>query len=158
MNPSGPPQPPKSTAYETQSNLATSNPLEQRKAHDHHTRGTDVAERMPPTRSKGVEEATPSSLGYGIHGAPAGEERYGRSQEQVGRARELEGEQMRAPGEGDVARAVEGKPGAGGEQIDLAGDLERKKNEQATMREAVKEQRRRGEAPDSGDVRAEVGT
>ncbi|KAI2471059.1 hypothetical protein F4781DRAFT_151062 [Annulohypoxylon bovei var. microspora] len=157
MDPSGPPQPPKSTAYETQGNPATSNPSEQRSARDH-PHGKKVAERVPQAQSSGLADATPSSLGYGIHGAPAGEERYGRTQEQVGRAQELEGEQMRAPGEGDVAGAVERKSGAAGEQPDLAGDLDRKKREQASMREAVKEQRRRGEAPDGGDVRAGVGT
>lgn len=34
----------------------------------------------------------------------------------------------------------------------------RKKNEQAALREEMKERRRHGEAPDGGDVRAEVGT
>ncbi|XDG09387.1 hypothetical protein ABKA04_009002 [Annulohypoxylon sp. FPYF3050] len=160
MDPSGPPQPSKSSAYEAQANLASSTPQEERRAQTHSHEGRHVAERVPPTQTKGrgIAEATPSSLGYGILGAPAGEERFGRTQQEVGRGQELEGEQMRAPGEGDVAGAVERKPGAGGEQPDLAGDLERKKNEQAAMREEMKERRRHGEAPDSGDVRAEVGT
>ncbi|KAI0889105.1 uncharacterized protein GGS22DRAFT_67380 [Annulohypoxylon maeteangense] len=124
MNPSGPPQPPKSAAYETGSNPATSTPQEQRRAQEH-TPGYNIAERMPPTQPGKIAEATPSSLGYGIRGAPAGEERHGRSQEEMDRSRELEGEQMHPPGEGDVARAVERKAGAAGGRRDLGADLER---------------------------------
>ncbi|KAI1134339.1 hypothetical protein F5Y05DRAFT_398381 [Hypoxylon sp. FL0543] len=159
MDPSGPPQPPKDTAYETQGNPVTSNPSEQRSAAQHHTHGKPVDERLPQTQTgHGDAAAVPSALGYGIRGAPAGEERFGRTQEQVGRSRELEGEQMRAPGEGDVAGAVERKAGAGGSEPDLASDLDRKKREQASKREAVKEDRRLGRAPDDGDVRAGVAT
>ncbi|KAI1416773.1 hypothetical protein F5Y13DRAFT_153035 [Hypoxylon sp. FL1857] len=157
MDPSGPPQPPKETAYETQGNPATSNPSEQDSAR-HHAHGKPVDERSPSSRSSGLGDAVPSSLGYGIHGAPAGEERYGRTQEQVGRSGELEGDQMRAPGEGDVASAVERKSGASGSQPDLASDLDRKKREQASKREAIKEDGRQGRAPDEGDVRAGIAT
>ncbi|KAI0840713.1 hypothetical protein F5Y06DRAFT_228724 [Hypoxylon sp. FL0890] len=157
MDPSGPSQPPKDTAYETQGNPVTSNPSEQHSAR-HHPHGKTVDERVPSSQSSSLGDAVPSSLGYGIHGAPAGEERYGRTQEQMGRNRELEGDQMRAPGEGDVASAVEHKSGASGSQPDLAGDLDRKKQEQASKREAIKEDRRHGRAPDDGDVRAGVVT
>ncbi|KAI2637246.1 hypothetical protein GGS26DRAFT_547963 [Hypomontagnella submonticulosa] len=157
MDPSGPAQPPKGTAYETQGNPATSNPSEERSAR-HHAQGKPVDERVPSSQSSGIRDAVPSSLGYGIHGAPSGEERFGRTQEQVGRNRELEGDQMRAPGEGDVASAVERKPGAGGSQPDLASDLDRKKQEQASKREAIKEERRQGRAPDDGDARSGVAT
>ena len=51
---------------------------------------------------------------------------------------------MRAAGEGDVYKAQFDKTGFG-EQDDLAADLDRKKEEQAGMREQVHEQR-------SGDV------
>ncbi|KAK6957623.1 hypothetical protein Daesc_000410 [Daldinia eschscholtzii] len=157
MDPSGPAQPPKDTAYETRGNPVTSNPSEQYSA-QHHTGGNPVDERSPSGKPSGINDAVPSSLGYGIHGAPAGEERYGRTQEQVGRSRELEGDQMRAPGEGDVANAVERKSGASGSQPDLASDLDRKKQEQASKREAIKEERRQGRAPDDGDARAGVAT
>ena len=56
---------------------------------------------------------------------------------------DVEGEQMRAPGEGDVYRAQLDKTGFG-EQEDLASDLDRKKAEQAPMREEVESQRDRG--------------
>ncbi|KAI1401349.1 hypothetical protein F4819DRAFT_458780 [Hypoxylon fuscum] len=157
MDPSGVAQPSKETAYETQGNPATSNPAEQRSA-QHHAQGKHLDERMPSSQSSGLGEAVPSSLGYGIHGAPTGEERYGRTQEQVGRNQELEGDQMRAPGEGDVASVVERKPGATGSQPDLASDLDRKKEEQASKREAIKEERRHGMTSDEGDVRAGLGT
>ncbi|KAI1463100.1 uncharacterized protein F4812DRAFT_288124 [Daldinia caldariorum] len=129
MDPSGPAQPPKDTAYETQGNPVTSNPLEQQheqhSARHHSRRNTVTDERSPFGKPSNIGNAVPSSLGYGIHGAPAGEEKYGRTQEQVGRSRELEGEQMRAAGEGDVSSAVERKPGASGSQPDLASDLDR---------------------------------
>lgn len=44
---------------------------------------------------------------------------------------------MAAPGEGKVANAVDEKPGASGKQEGLENDLERKKAEQAPLREAV---------------------
>ena len=47
---------------------------------------------------------------------------------------------MRAAGEGDIYKAKFNKTGFG-EQDDLASDLNRKKAEQASMREKVKEER-----------------
>ncbi|KAI0478529.1 hypothetical protein GGR56DRAFT_672552 [Xylariaceae sp. FL0804] len=160
MDPSGPAQPPLDTAYTTAGNPATGNPAEQQAARQQQPSGRTVAERGPASQpSGGIEDATPSSLGQGVRaGAPAGEERLGRSEEQVGRHRELEGEQMRAPGEGDVASAVESKPGASGAEPDLASDLDRKKQEQAAAREAIKEDRKHGLVADGADVRAGVDT
>ncbi len=65
---------------------------------------------------------------------------------------DLEGEQMRAPGEGDIASAQDNKHGFG-EQGDLASDLDRKKDEQATIKES------RGSAQGQGgvDVGAAIG-
>ncbi|KAI2620051.1 hypothetical protein GGR54DRAFT_113442 [Hypoxylon sp. NC1633] len=159
MDPSHPSQPPKGAAYETQGNPATANPSEQQQQHALNNNNTSrtVEDRAPLAQQSGLrfDEAVPSSLGRGIRG---GEEKLGRTQGQEQGA-ELDGDQqMRAPGEGEVASAVERKPGAGGEQVDLAGDLDRKKEEQASKREAVKEERRQGRAPDDGDVRAGVAT
>ena len=50
---------------------------------------------------------------------------------------------MRAPGEGEVYEKQLNKSGFG-EQQDLASDLDRKKAEQAGLREEVKEQRQEG--------------
>lgn len=141
MDPSGPAQPPKNTAYTTPANPASSTPSEvqqqQRQGAHGNNNPSPTDERMPPSSSRvgggssSIDEATPSSLGYGIHGAPAGEERFGRTaavveqEEQGGHRGELDGEQMRASGEGDVASVVRRKPGATGEQPDLASDLDR---------------------------------
>ena len=43
----------------------------------------------------------------------------------MGRHNEMDGQQMRAPGEGDIYDTVNQKPGATGTQKDLASDLDR---------------------------------
>ncbi|KAI0970593.1 hypothetical protein F4678DRAFT_479991 [Xylaria arbuscula] len=149
MEPSGAPQPPQRAAYETEGNAVTLNPSEERAA-QHHGQGRSVAERGPGGQFTGIQDAISSSLGRGIRGAPAGEEQFGRTQEEAGRHRELEGEQMRAAGEGQVADVVNRKPGASGSQPDLASDLDRKKREQDEARDAIKERRRHGEVSDGG--------
>ncbi|ORY56320.1 uncharacterized protein BCR38DRAFT_117366 [Pseudomassariella vexata] len=126
MDPSNPSQPPKSAAYVIEGNAVTSTNTEHEAA-QHHSHGNAVDERVPPKQSSSPEDATASSLARGIHGAPPGEEQHGRTEAQS-MTRELDGEQMRAPGEGDVAGAVERKSGASGSQPDLAGGLERKPN------------------------------
>ncbi|KAI1330859.1 hypothetical protein F5Y16DRAFT_361438 [Xylariaceae sp. FL0255] len=148
-------QPPMSAAYEVEGNAVDSTPAEQRAAH-HHGHGEQIEQRS--SSKQPIENATASSLGYGERGAPAGEERFGVSEEQAGRHRELEGEQMRAPGEGAVADAVRQKPGASGAQPDLAKDLDRKKREQADAREEVKAERQSGMLSEEGDVRGGVST
>ncbi|KAI0414761.1 hypothetical protein F5X98DRAFT_377502 [Xylaria grammica] len=149
MEPTGAPQPPRSAAYQTEGNPVTLNPSEERASH-HHGHGHPVAQRGPWDSSSSIQGAVPSSLGRGVRGAPAGEERLGRTQPETGRHGELEGDQMRAPGEGQVADAVDRKPGAGGSQPDLASDLDRKKNEQAQARDAIKERRKHGNIADGG--------
>lgn len=63
-----------------------------------------------------------------MHGAPAGEEAKSLTNEDVGRHKELDGEQMAAPGEGRVAEAVrkggEGM-GGGGSEPSFTSDLDR---------------------------------
>ncbi|KAI0117809.1 hypothetical protein GGR51DRAFT_500223 [Nemania sp. FL0031] len=148
MEPSNALQPPKEAAYQTEGNPVTTNPLEQNAAH-HHGHGQPVARRFSGNHSSNIRDAVPSSLGRGIHGAPAGEGRFGRTLEGAGRQGELEGEKMRAPAEGQVADAVDRKPGGTGSQPDLASDLDRKKREQAEARNAIKEERRQGRIADS---------
>ena len=65
---------------------------------------------------------------------------------------DLEGEQMRAPGEGDIAAAQDHKHGFG-EQKDLASDLDRKKADQAK----IKESRGMGGGSGGVDVAGAVG-
>ncbi|KAI2625175.1 hypothetical protein GGS21DRAFT_310740 [Xylaria nigripes] len=150
MDPSGPPQPPQDAAYHVKNNPVTLNPSEQRSIHQHEP-SKPVARRVANDSYPDVQYATPSSLGRGIRGAPADEERHRRTREDVGRHVELEGEsQMCAASEGRVADAVRRKPGASGAQPDLAGDLDRKKREQAAKRDAVKEARRHEMVSDGG--------
>ena len=59
----------------------------------------------------------------------------------MGRSKDVEAEQMEVPGEGKTASAVKGgKPGGGGTEPGLETDLDRKKAQQAPMREAMQEQ------------------
>ncbi|KAI9858528.1 MAG: hypothetical protein M1824_004264 [Vezdaea acicularis] len=58
-------------------------------------------------------------------------------------ADDLDGEQMRAPGEGDVMRAQQSKTGMG-EQEEIGGDLDRKKIEQQGKRQSIQDQRQHG--------------
>ncbi|KAL8691790.1 MAG: hypothetical protein Q9218_003066 [Villophora microphyllina] len=131
MDPSGPSQPPLNTAYDQPSNPASQSDYEKQKSSstsasiqrsdptvDQRERG-DV-----PVSSSHEQEATPSSLGYGYRDSS------GDAGEKMGEpVSDLTGEQMRAPGEGDVASAQDKKHGFG-EQPDLASDLDRKKAEQ----------------------------
>jgi len=64
---------------------------------------------------------------------------------------DLEGEQMRAAGEGDVMGAQLNKKNAGwGEQGSLTSDLDKKKAEQKGAREQIKAERREGANVDGG--------
>jgi hypothetical protein len=64
---------------------------------------------------------------------------------------DLEGEQMRAPGEGDIMNAQFDKKNAGwGEQGSLTSDLDRQKAEQQGAREEVKAARSQGTNVDEG--------
>ena len=82
---------------------------------------------------------------HSIQGAPAGEEAKGLSHEDVGRHKELDGQQMAMPGEGRVADAVRSNDkfgaGGGGAEQDFASDLDRKKAEQQAARDQIKGQR-----------------
>lgn len=128
LDPSGPSQPTQAQAYTTLGNPSTKDPSERKQsainAHDE----SQPVERRIPQKQSSNSQGQPSALGQGIHGAPAGEESKGLTGEDVGRHNELDGEQMAAPGEGRVADAVAGRGksmGGGGEQPDLASDLDR---------------------------------
>ncbi|KAF2788153.1 hypothetical protein K505DRAFT_329153 [Melanomma pulvis-pyrius CBS 109.77] len=128
LDPSGPSQPTQAQAYTTPGNPSTKNPSETAQTASNADDASDKVDRRIPTTQAPDSQATASSLGRGIHGAPAGEEGKGLTEEDVGRHNELDGEQMAAPGEGKVADAVAGRGGdgnVGGEQADLAADLDR---------------------------------
>lgn len=151
LDPSGPAQPNLNQAYEARDNPATKDPKEQAQGQLNKNAASNLEnitdQRIPREQSSSINDATASSLGYGVRGAPVGEEAKGFSQDQLDRSQELDAEQMAAPGERKVYEAVEGqggKTGTGGEQPGLETDLDRKKREQAGAREEIKQQRNSG--------------
>ncbi|KAH7124033.1 hypothetical protein B0J11DRAFT_607054 [Dendryphion nanum] len=143
LNPTGPSQPTQEQAYTTPGNAASKTSAENTQSTLKSTDISKPVDQRVPTKQAPEDGAQPSALGRGIHGAPAGEEAKGLSEEDVGRHQELDGAQMAAPGEGEVADAVAGRgvKDIGGEQPDFASDLDRKKAEQAEAREAIKNQK-----------------
>jgi hypothetical protein len=130
-------QPTKEQGYEASGNNVTKEPAE-RAASSANDQGDPISTR---SQNDVQSKPQPSALGRGIHGAPAGEEAKGATEESMGRHNELDAEQMAAPGEGKVASAVERKPGATGAEPGLETDLDKKKKEQAPLREANVEKR-----------------
>jgi hypothetical protein len=130
LSPQAPSQPTLNQAYTTPGNPVSQNPAESHAASQQsHDRSAPIDKRVPSDQasaSSGLDNA--KAPAGGIHGAPPGEEAKGLTEEDVGRHKELDGEQMAAPGEGRVADAVakggEGM-GGGGAEPDLASDLDR---------------------------------
>lgn len=122
------PEPPKSAAYETLDNPVSKTAPEQSHALDHesHTQRRLGDQHVPRTQSA-FDDPKPAPQARGIRGAGPGEEAQGKTKEDVGRHRELDGEQMAPYAEGEVAEAVERKPrrGSGGEAPDFSSDLDR---------------------------------
>ncbi|MCJ1463910.1 hypothetical protein MMC07_002519 [Pseudocyphellaria aurata] len=152
---SAPSQPPLNTAYNHPSNPASQTPLEaefststsaslQRSGSTEETRKPND---LPLSRSDGEIDATPSSLGYGVR-----DDSGDRGDELGGPASNLDGEQMRAAGEGEIYKAQQEKTGFG-EQGDLAAGLDRKREEQDRIKEERGEKGGEGEV----DVEAAVG-
>ncbi|KAH5390718.1 hypothetical protein HBI33_026150 [Parastagonospora nodorum] len=146
LDPKGPSQPTLNQAYTTPGNPVEQNPAERAQASFNAADNSASVDQRIPTKqatdAQGLENA--KAPGGGRHGAPPGEEAQGLTEEDVGRHKELDGEQMAAPGEGKVAAAVAkgGKGhGGGGAEPDLASDLDRKKAEQADARNAIKQER-----------------
>ncbi|KAF4552342.1 Hypothetical protein D9617_10g073230 [Elsinoe fawcettii] len=136
LHPDGPSQPTLNQAYTTPGNPVDHEPLEKAQARQHAKDNSD-------TQSSSIKDATFSSLGLGVRAPNApGEEAKGKTHDDVGRHNELEAEQMAAPGEGKIASAVDRKPGASGAQPGFESDLDRKKAEQADLREQKKEERK----------------
>jgi hypothetical protein len=147
LDPSGPAQPSQNDAYETRENPVGKEPAEKAQGDANRASvnaGGGTEKRIPSEQSSSTDDATSTSLGWGVRGAPPGEEAKGYTQGDVGRNQDLDAQQMAAPGEGDVYEAVEGKGGksgaSGGEQ-GMEQDLDRKKAEQAGQREAIKGER-----------------
>jgi hypothetical protein len=131
LSPTGPSQPTQDQAYETPGNPASANPVEKsQQGFNASDNSASVDQRIPQKQASDAagDRNAKFEEGAGVHGAPAGEERKGLTHEDVGRHKELDGQQMAAPGEGRVADAVakggEGM-GGGGSEPDLASDLDR---------------------------------
>ncbi|KAK6429664.1 hypothetical protein LTR95_014187 [Oleoguttula sp. CCFEE 5521] len=143
--PPTPSQPTLNQAYTTPGNPASTDPSEKAQASTNASDSTHGSENaVPQIQSTSSDSATLSSLGQGIHGAPSGEEAKGETEESIGRNRELDADQMGAPGEGKVATSVDRKPGASGTQEGLESDLDRKKAEQKGAREEIESEKKEG--------------
>ncbi len=126
-------QPTPTDAFTTPSNPVSKDPSETSQSQSFnasdsaaHTSSQAVPQTQA-THEQGLQNAK-YGQGTGIHGAPAGEEAKGLTEEDVGRHNELDGAQMAAPGEGEVAEKVRRGGvglGGGGEEPDLASDLDR---------------------------------
>ncbi|KAI9829605.1 MAG: hypothetical protein M1838_005884 [Thelocarpon superellum] len=137
MNPQEPAQPKLDQAYITPGNAVEQTPAEISAAAQQSPLNSD---RNTARRTAGDQaEAQPTSSALGA-GPGAGADR---AEDEIGEASPLDGEQMRAPGEGDVMRAQLNKTGTG-EQPSLTSGLDQKKEEQRGRREAVKDAREEG--------------
>jgi len=88
-----------------------------------------------PVPSQHPDSATPTAMAQGVR-----DDSQDKGESLGSAASNLDGEQMRAPGEGEIYEKQFNKTGFG-EQKDMASDLDRKKAEQAGAREEIKEQR-----------------
>ncbi|KXH64710.1 hypothetical protein CNYM01_02024 [Colletotrichum nymphaeae SA-01] len=170
MSSSAPPQPPTSEAYKAPSNPTTRNPAENAAANDASDRESAARDAalgrtpFPQSQSRSVDEATPSSLGAGVHSSGPVDETERRNTAYVsegGSSRELENpnveaEQMATLAEGKVADAVERKSGTQkvpGQEIvneEFGSGIEEKKKEQQEARDAIKKARSEGVDVDGG--------
>lgn len=98
---------------------------------------------MPQQQNTSINDATPTPVAYGVRGAPPGEEAKGYTEEDYGKHKELDADQMAAPGESKIRDAVMEKPGASGAQDGLETDLDKKKAEQRPARQAVEAEKQK---------------
>lgn len=75
-------------------------------------------------------------MARGVRGAGQGEDPNSLTSQEQGLSADVEAQQMRAPGEGEIASAVKGsQSGAAGGEPGMETDLDRKKREQAGARQ-----------------------
>ncbi|KKY21712.1 hypothetical protein UCRPC4_g03479 [Phaeomoniella chlamydospora] len=128
LDPQGPSQPGANASYNQASNPASKEPAEEAASTQRHSDNVIDRRSEHDVPSTHGEEAKPSSLARGSEG-PLTEKSIPSSDAQnysTGDSN-LEGEQMRAPGEGDVAFAVEGTHGGAKSEPSFTEDLEQKK-------------------------------
>lgn len=109
--------------------------------------------KPPSEATPGMSAGSATAAGHGDHpkdnaddsNATLSSSKYGPQRE------DLDGEQMRPPGEGEVMQAQLDKKNAGwGEQDDMTSGLDRMKEEQKGAREDIKAERKQGENVDGG--------
>ncbi len=126
LDPEGPSQPSQQTGLNQPQNPASKTSTEETTSQKP-TDSTKIEQRVP---SQHDQPAQPTAMASGDTG-PLKERDISRSDAHpYSQQGDLEGEQMRAPGEGDVAHAV--KSGGGGghaEEQELVGDMDRKRQE-----------------------------
>lgn len=139
LNPNEPAQPSQQTGLNQPGNPASKTTTEERTARTSES-GPETDRRTSrdvPSTHDGA--AQPSALAAGDTG-PLKERDISKSDQHPYSKSELDGEQMRAPGEGEVAEAVKSGGGGGHSgQDDLLGDMDRKSEEHE------EELKRRGE-------------
>jgi hypothetical protein len=128
MDLQGPSQPSQQTSYNQPSNPSSQTTSEKSQTHGTFSADPPIDHRnLSDVPSTHEADATPSSLGRGDTGPLIARGISASDAQNYSSVPELEGEQMRAPGEGDVAAAVtEKKFGGHGEEQALTENMEEK--------------------------------
>jgi len=145
MDPQAPSQPSQQTGYNQPSNPSSQTTSEKSQTHGTFSTAPPIDHRNPDDAPSTHEtDATPSSLGRGDTGPLKAKDISASDAQNCSSNTELKGEQMRAPGEGDVADAVTKKKfGGHGEQQELTENMEEKSK---MHKEALHERGQRTEA------------
>lgn len=116
LDPGAPSQPNQQTALNQASNQASKTGQEQAASHDTTSTSSKAIDHREQhdVPSRHGAAATSTSLGYGDSGSLKQKDISASDSQNYSKDGNLEGEQMRAPGEGDVAAAVSGGRDGGG--------------------------------------------
>lgn len=111
MDPQAPSQPSQQTGVEQSRNPADQTSAERNVADNDTSNSAPPMESrtVPSQRSEETSNPTQTSMGYGDRGPLKERDISESNQQNYSNKGDLEGEQMRAPGEGDVADAVQGR-------------------------------------------------
>jgi len=111
MDPKAPSQPSQQTGVEQSQNPAEQTSAERNVADNDTSKNAPTTETrsVPSQRSEEDSNPTQTAMGYGDRGPLKERDISESNQQNYSNKPDLDGEQMRAPGEGDVADAVQGK-------------------------------------------------
>ncbi len=132
MNAHEAPQPKMDDVYNQPDNPVSHKPSETKAGQQQQSALNDPGVFTRRADDEGDIEPKPSAIGAGSTRPPI--------DENATPADELDGEQMRMPGEGEIMRAQANKTGTG-EEKSFTSDLDRKKEEQQGRREQIQQQR-----------------